>query len=56
MYRKAKSEKDLDKSERIIILLKKSKDVYNYELSSTIVRALNDNSNYESYLVRIKTF
>ena len=56
MYRKAESEKDLDKSERIIVLLEKSKDVYNYKLSSAVVQALNDNSNYESYLVYIETF
>ena len=56
MHRKAESEKDLDKSERIIVLLEKPEDAYNYELSSAVVRALNDDSNYESYLARIETF
>ena len=56
MHRKAESEKDLNKNERIIVLLEKPKDAYNYKLSSAIVRALNDNSNYEGYLARIETF
>ena len=56
MYRKAESEKDLDKSEWIIVLLEKPEDVYNYKPSSAVVRALNDDSNYESYLARIETF
>lgn len=56
VYVKAGSEMNLLKYERIIGLLEKPIGGYHYEPLAVIVRALNDDSNVESFLERVENF